>query len=175
MSSTYPSPRPRIRIRATPDNAPRGTPPDATTTEAPRMVVDPEPVRRKRKREPNKGSFQPNQSGNPKGRPRGAKGVKAMVRKAFAMPIEIQTARGPKKVAIFEALLKKEVSMAAEGDWRARRTVFELGKWALGDTVDQPFSAHASAPEELTATGQAIIEWFKDEITEQSRAEGDEL
>lgn len=173
MSTPNPSPRPRMRIRAITATglAGSGSP---SHSEIPRIVADADPKRPKRKREPNKGSFQTGQSGNLKGRPREAKGVRAMIRKALDTRIEIQTAKGPKKVAIFEALLKKEVSLAAEGDWRARKTVFDLGKWALGDGADQPFKPDLSAPEDLTATGQAIIAWFKDEITTQPRDAGDE-
>ena len=167
MTTPYVSPRPRVRIRPITNGAP-------TETSTPRMIADAEQRRGKRKREPNKGSFGPGQSGNPKGRPRGAKGVKVMVRKALDTRIEIHTGKGPKKVAIIEALLKKEVSLAAEGDWRARKTVFELAKWALGDSVEQPLATEASTPEELTQTGQAIIAWFKDEITQQSNPSGDE-
>ncbi|MET3760056.1 hypothetical protein ABIB28_000580 [Sphingomonas sp. UYEF23] len=172
MDTPYTSPRPRMRIRAVTDIGLQSTA-DRPGPEVSRIIADAEPKQGARKREPNKGSFQHGQSGNPAGRPRGAKGVKAMVRKAFDTRIEIKSAKGPKKVRIFEALLKKEVSLAAEGDWRARKTVFDLGKWALGDSIELPLTPEASSPEQLTETGQAIIAWFKDEITEQSRNQGD--
>lgn len=168
----FPSPRPRIRFRAaTPvvHSAETIGEDHAQREETPRVIA--EPGKRRRKREPNTGSFQKGLSGNPRGRPRGAKGAKAMVRKALASRINVQTARGSRKVAIFEALLKKEVSLAAEGDWRARRTVFELGKWALGESAELPLEADAASAENLTETGRAIIDWFTDEITSRDLEE----
>ncbi len=174
MSSTHiVSPRPRIRFRAA------SSPTDDAQTAAPgrepgqpRVTAD--PAGRQRKREPNRGSFAKGSSGNRRGRPRGAKGMKTTVRKAFASRIDLQTKRGPRRVAIFGALLKKELQLAAEGDWRARRTVFELAKWALGETGENPLNPDDTAPGELTATGQAIIDWFVDEIRAQDNPEGDD-
>lgn len=121
----------------------------------------------RRKRVPNKGSFQKGESGNLKGRPRGAKGAKVMVRNILSARTNVQIGRGEKRVVIFEALVRKEVSLAAEGDWRARRTVFELGKWALSEGSQLPLEAVSTSPEELTDTGQAILDWFADEVRAQ--------
>ena len=96
----------------------------------------------KPKREPNSGSFPAGVSGNPNGRPtdaerakkaKNAKGAKAAARKILSSKIVVQTGRGPKKISYFEGLVSKEASMAAEGDWRARRTIFDLAKWVADE------------------------------------------
>ena len=136
MTATYPNPRPRLRVIPV-DPIPM---PDRETaqqqlpdSDAARLAADRSGSRKRRL--PNKGSFQKGVSGNLKGRPKGAKGVKPMIRKALSSLVDVKTSRGATKVAIFEALVKKEVALAADGDWRARRTVFELGKWALADNA----------------------------------------
>lgn len=166
-----PSVSPRPRIRAIPQNTPIDdhSPGPGVGAGDPRLLA--EPGKPHRKREANSGSFKAGVSGNPKGRPRKAKGVKAMVRKALSATVPIKTSKGAKKVPVFEALVKKEVSLAAEGDWRARRTVFELGKWVMGSDVEPLLTTEHASPEALSETGKAIIEWFKDEVTTASRGD----
>ncbi|WP_420382217.1 DUF5681 domain-containing protein [Novosphingobium sp.] len=138
---------------------------------------------RKPKREANGGSFAPGVSGNPNGRPtdverakkaKNAKGAKAAARKVLNSKIVVQTGRGPKKVSYFEALVSKEASMAAEGDWRARRTMYDLAKWAADEGAELPAHADGGSPEELTAAGQAIINWFEDDVLARERDEGED-
>ena len=171
---SYASPRPRFRVvPLTPPPTPADEPVADVELEGgalPRLTAD--PGRRRRKRTPNKGSFKEGVSGNPRGRPKGAKGVKPMVRKVLSDRIPVQTSRGSKDVAYFEALLKKEAAMAAEGDWRARRTIFEFAKWALGGDAELPADVAAASSEELTATGKDILAWYADEV--KKCAPGDE-
>jgi len=110
-----PSPPPRIRVLSASNThntfsnaAPREEGGDPLSQ---RIVAN--PAKQHRKREPNSGSFQTGTSGNVRGRPRGSKGVKVVVSKALSTRITIQTPRGPKKVEILEALIKKELSLAA--------------------------------------------------------------
>ena len=161
---SFPSPRPRIRFR--PIAPQTDIPGDYAEAdgERPRLLADPPGTKKGPKREANKGSFQAGVSGNPRGRPLGAKGAKSTVRKALKGPVEVQTAKGRKKVAIFEAIVKKEIALAAEGDWRARKTVFELARWALGDSDEGLALSGVAAPDELTDAGRVIIDWFTDEI-----------
>lgn len=172
-SPSYPSPRPRVRVITTTPLNPECEPPSGSEPEADaaqRLTADPD--RRRRKRKPNKGSFPKGVSGNLRGRPKGAKGVKPMVRKILSGRIPIQTSRGSKKVAYLEALLKKEAAMAAEGDWRARRTIFEFAKWALGDNAELPADVATASPEELTKSGKEILAWYSEEIKSGAREAG---
>lgn len=167
------APRPRMRIRRISATAPKlGSNRLESTT---RIVVDDTPNNAKSKRKPNKGSFQKGYSGNLKGRPREAKGVKATIRKILETRIETKTAKGPKKLGFLEALIKKEVALAADGDWRARKTIFELAKWSHGESADEPLAPNLLSKEDITETGEAIIAWFKDEVTAQAVGQEDGL
>ncbi len=135
---------------------------------APRLVADPAPER-PRKRKPNSGSMKRGETRNPNGRPRGAKGSKAMARRLLSRTMDIRDGGRTRKASMFEALLLKELQMAFDGDWRARRTVLELGHWALPE-ADPVKSVAASSDE----TDRAILKWFEDEIRNGSaREEGD--
>jgi hypothetical protein len=122
----------------------------------------------RRKREPNSGSFQKGQSGNPKGRPKKAKGSKAIVRKILLEVVEVKVKGDRKKKAtVFEALVMKERAAAFAGDWRARNTMFALGRWALIDRDDEQgdvATPAVTATGGLTETGKAILDWFAHEV-----------
>jgi hypothetical protein len=158
------NPRPRIRMRI-PENAD----PLLAGLSA-RVTADAAEVPNKRRA--NSGSFTKGHSGNVKGRPKGAKGAKATVKKALNAVVETRTSRGVQKASIFEALVKKEIGLAVEGDWRARRTVIELAKWALNDAEGEHRPDSITSPDELTDTGRAIIDWFTEELREQDHTEG---
>ena len=67
----------------------------------------------------------------------------------------------------FEALVMKERAAAFAGDWRARNTMFALGRWALIDRDDEQGDVETpavNAAGELTDTGQAILDWFAHEV-----------
>ena len=120
------------------------------------------------KREPNSGSFQKGLSGNPNGRPKKAKGAKAISRKALLEVVDVKMAgERSRKMTVFEALVKKERAAAFAGDWRARNTMFTLARWALVDRDDEQTNVETpavTAAGELTDTGQAILDWFAEEV-----------
>jgi Family of unknown function (DUF5681) len=117
--------------------------------------VDEQP---QKKRKANKGSYEPGVSGNPKGRPKGAKGTKAMVRKILSKPTPVRSGGKTKVVPLFDALVLKEVELAANGDWRARKTVLELARWALPEEV------LGTKHHEPTTADDSIISWFTGEV-----------
>ena len=141
----------RVRVRSVPAASER-------EPAEQRLVVAPSGAPR---RAPNPGSFVSGQSGNPRGRPKGAKGVKPMVRKVLCVPTRVRDASGTHKVTIFQALLMKELELAVSGDWRARKTVLELGRWAFPE--EAPDTATASA-RQTTAIDEAILAWFEGEV-----------
>lgn len=125
-----------------------------------RLVAD-LPSAPTRKREPNSGSMKQGETRNPNGRPKGAKGTKAMTRKVLQTRTTIRDGGRTRKVSLFQALLLKEVQAAFEGDWRARNTILSLGRWALPE--EDPVPAAASASEQ-SATDRAILEWYEGEL-----------
>jgi hypothetical protein len=169
------SPRPRTRVVAAP-NAPMGNrliadlPPDHADAD------DPTSDRRgKRKREPNSGSFAKGVSGNPYGRPKKAKGSKAIVRKVLLEAVDVRVkGERKKKMTTFQALVMQERKAAFEGDWRARNTMFALARWALVEVDDEASDIETpavNAAGELTDTGRAILDWFAEEVRAETGAD----
>lgn len=151
--------KPKIRIRTR-----------DTSIDASRIIAECADQPRK-KRQPNSGSMKPGETRNPNGRPKGAKGVKTIVRRVLHETTEIRTATGKRKVTIYEALLQKELQRASEGDWRARKTLIELGRWALPE--ENPEKPRQSS-EPVTEADAAIIDWFADQIRTGDAAGKDE-
>ena len=125
------------------------------------------------KRKPNAGSMKPGETRNPNGRPKGAKGTRAMVRKVICVNTAIREKGRERKVTRFEAILLQELQLASQGDWRARKTVIELGLWALPE--DEPDKPSSSGARELSLTDEAIINWFANEAGTRHRRTGESL
>lgn len=155
--------KPNIRIR-------KRVREDALNVSDARIVADPE-LKPCKKRQPNSGSMKPGETRNPSGRPKGAKGVKAIVRKVLHEKTEIRTAKGKKKVSVYEALLQKELQYASQGDWRARKTLIELGRWALPEENPETARHIAGPPSEVD---QAILDWFANEVRAKDEQKGGE-
>lgn len=136
-----------------------------------RLMARPTPVSH-RQRQPNSGSMKKGETRNPNGRPKGAKGTKAKVRKVLQSKTTIRDRGHSKKVTLFDALLLKEVELAFGGDWRARNNIFALGRWALPE--EDPITATTSLLEQ-SETDKTVLEWFKGEVKAQLKMEaGDE-
>jgi len=121
-----------------------------------------------KKRLPNSGSMKKGETRNPNGRPRGAKGTRALVKKLLSEKTSVREGGRSRRVTLYYALLLKEVQMAFEGDWRARKTVLELGRWALPE--ENPVAG--KSPDAVTsASDEAILAWFEGELL-ASKEEG---
>ena len=144
----------RVRTRAS----------DDTAGVEQRVIAEP-PGAGRRKREPNAGSMKKGETRNPHGRPKGAKGIKLIARQVLLTKMVVREGGKTRKLTYYHALLMKEGQLAAEGDWRARRTMLELGRWALPD--EAPSQAHATASD-TDAADEAIIKYFE----EEARASG---
>ena len=135
----------------------------------PRLIADPfGPDRRKRL--PNSGSMKKGETRNPSGRPRGAKGTKAMVRKVLSAKTAVREGGRTRKVTLYHALLMKELEMAIGGDWRARKTILELGRWALPEEAFVPVGEVETG---LKEADEAIIKWFEGELKARPGSESD--
>ncbi len=127
---------------------------------AQRLVADNDDAQRK-KRKPNSGSMKKGETRNPNGRPKGAKGTKAMIKKLLSEMTSVREGGRSRKVTLYHALLLKEVQMAFDGDWRARKTIIELGRWALPE--ENPLAGKPAAAVS-SAADDAILSWFEDEL-----------
>lgn len=161
MDNSNPPPTARMRVRPLPQTNRNEQPRSAE-----RLIAGSSDVRRK-KRQPNSGSFRKGEpSRNPHGRPKGAKGKKAVVRKVLLEGITVRLSSGSKKLTVFEALLLKERDLAFSGEWRARKTMLELGRWALPEDVLEDVGM---APSSSAETDLAILNWFEEEAREKER------
>ncbi|SFL56804.1 DUF5681 domain-containing protein [Shimia aestuarii] len=75
---------------------------------------------------PRHTQFKPGQSGNRKGRPKGAKGVGAMAKDTFLRKIQITENGKKKKVTILEALFRQLANGALKGEPRQLDRVLKL-------------------------------------------------
>jgi hypothetical protein len=74
--------------------------------------------------------FQKGESGNPRGKKKGHKGLKGAVSAVFQEKVAIRTARGVKKVTKLDALVQKLMNDALTGDGRAVMHIVRLAKEA---------------------------------------------
>jgi hypothetical protein len=87
------------------------------------------------RRPPRSTRFRPGQSGNPRGRPKGAQSLRGLVVSALGERVEAKENGRRRRITKLEATVKQLVNRAASGDQRATQFVFTL----LGeDRRDEP-------------------------------------
>jgi hypothetical protein len=104
---------------------------------------------------PVKSRFKKGQSGNPKGRPKSAKGVNTLVREVLGAKLPVRTAQGEKHMNAVEFALNKLREQAAKGNIRAILAVLQHWMQAVPDNV--PEAANPAGPA-LTAADQQILD-----------------
>lgn len=77
-------------------------------------------------RPPVHSRWQPGQSGNPKGRPRGRKNLATVFNEALGQRLEIQEKGGLRTITVREAIVRRVVNEALKGNLKA--TAFVLAK-----------------------------------------------
>ena len=152
-SDTRSLPPARHRVRA----APAAAPPQ----ESPKQMQDYEVGYR---RPPAHTRFKPGRSGNPKGRPKGARGLNTLARELLTARVPVRTGSGEKRMHRIEAVLHKTFELALKGNPRALSQVLSLYASAVPETAvaDSPLPA-----EELTMTDLAILEEFKASLLQE--------
>jgi hypothetical protein len=78
------------------------------------------------RRLPRSTRFRPGQSGNPRGRPKGARGLCGLVASALGERVEAKENGRRRQITKLEAAVKQLVNRAASGDQRAAQFVFAL-------------------------------------------------
>jgi Family of unknown function (DUF5681) len=107
------------------------------------------------KKPPKSSQFQPGQSGNPKGRKQGTKGMKTLARETLTAKVTVRTTDGTKKMARIEALMHKFIELAMKGNPRAMLALFSMYENAIPDRAYSDGADIATPP--LTETDEAIL------------------
>lgn len=115
---------------------------------------------------PKHSQFKPGQSGNSRGRPKGARGLKTIVRELMTAKVAVRTATGARKMTRIEAVLQKTNELAMKGNPRAQAELIKLYSTAVPDV---PAQSLAPSSEDLTQTDLAILEEVKAEWLAQAR------
>nr|WP_087575756.1 DUF5681 domain-containing protein [Sphingomonas sp. CDS-1] len=119
------------------------------------------------KKPPKRTQFKKGQSGNPKGRPKGAKSLQTIARRLLTEKISVRTARGENRVTRIEAMMMKLIESASKGDFRALQAMFTLYQQIMPhEPIDV---ATADAP--LSAADAATLALFAAEIREDEGTE----
>jgi hypothetical protein len=98
---------------------------------------------------PRAHQFQPGQSGNPAGRPKGARSLKADLRDELSELTRFHDGDQSLEVTKQRLLVKKLIAAAIDGDARATATVLSLAMRALGD--EAPDSEESPQDREVMA------------------------
>ncbi|RAN37761.1 DUF5681 domain-containing protein [Hyphomonas sp. GM-8P] len=104
---------------------------------------------------PKKSQFKPGQSGNPKGRPKGAKSLRSVVQKELASKIEIRVQGKKTRTTKLEAAVMKLVNDALSGNVNALAELLKLA--AIHLPQDTGMTA-ANMP--ATAEDEALLKKF---------------
>jgi hypothetical protein len=90
--------------------------------------------------------FQKGRSGNPKGKPKGRKNTKTMIRDIAFAPIEIQVQGKTQKITAYEATLMKLRQGALSGDFRSAAHILHLAQSVDDEAAEKERSEVEVAP-----------------------------
>jgi hypothetical protein len=99
-------------------------------------------------RPPSSSQFQPGQSGNPKGRPKGARNASSMARDALERPINVKVNGTWRKMSVRKATYNRLAEKAVAGDAKALDFLLSLESAERPPQFDPP-DAERSAAKDL--------------------------
>lgn len=109
--------------------------------------------------------FKKGSSGNPKGRPKGARNLKTELEEEFFEKIPVKEDGKASKVSKQRAMIKKLMAKAVAGDIRAATLLFSMWLKVMPATAEVP------TENDLTLTDQHILDEFRKEVL-QSKSKG---
>lgn len=115
---------------------------------------------------PKSGQFKRGQSGNPKGRPKGARSLDSMALSMLKERILIKTPEGMRKVPKIEALLMKQVEKASKGDAKALQTLLSLYESAVSEEQKKT----AISGNDASASDKVILQMMRQQFASESNA-----
>lgn len=120
------------------------------------------------KKPPKNTQFQPGQSGNPKGRPKGIKNLATDISEELSEKILVTEGGQQTQVSKQRAMIKSLLAKALKGETRAASVLLKL----VID-IEQTNSGN-TAPENLSDEDQAILDAFAERILVNSTNENKE-
>lgn len=108
------------------------------------------------KNPPKDKQFKKGQSGNLKGRPRGAKGLKTLARERLTEKVVVKTAAGPKRLTRLDAMMLTMIDLAFAGNIRAMQFCLTLYQSAVPDELPRT-PAQDEAVADMDAHDEAIL------------------
>jgi hypothetical protein len=108
-------------------------------------------------RPPAGSRFRPGISGNAKGRPKGHKNLKTLIRQAMTASISVQEGSSTRRVSKIEGVVLRQLQSALKGDDRSAMAVIKMAM-QLG-LLEDPQS---EANEALTPSDEAILQQLMD-------------
>lgn len=109
---------------------------------------------------PKHSQFKPGQSGNPRGRSKGARSLKVIAREVFLEKVLVRTADGERRIHKGELLVRKVVDSAIKGNARDAAKGLHLHSLAIPDEPATGGISPDFEPEEMSATDLATIAAF---------------
>jgi hypothetical protein len=101
---------------------------------------------------PKQHQFKPGQSGNPRGRPKGAKNTATIINEILNRKVRVRTERGVRKITVQEAMLTGFADRGLKGD--TKTAAFLL------DRKERAEAAGEEANTDTTPDEREIIEFF---------------
>jgi Family of unknown function (DUF5681) len=105
--------------------------------------------------------FEPGRSGNPRGRPPGAKNMKTLLSKALNELVVVTEPGGRRKVSKREAIVTQLVNRSAKADYKAIQILLGMLRDIEGDT-----DAHSSDAA-FTEADQQIIQRIRSRLRDE--------
>jgi hypothetical protein len=108
---------------------------------------------------PKQHQYQPGQSGNPKGRPKGAKSTSTLLRETLDRKIEVRTGATVRKVSVRETILIRIAEAALKGDIKSAQFLlqrYDIAETAKPNVLDVRYETVEEAIEALAKEGLDI-------------------
>jgi len=102
--------------------------------------------------------FQPGESGNKKGRPKGSRNIATDLAEELNETVAIQEGGKTRKLSKRRVMIKATVNKAMKGDVRAVNAITALVDRLFGQPVD------GDSPDRLSADDAAVLEAFIDQV-----------
>lgn len=123
-------------------------------------------------RPPRATQFKPGQSGNPKGRPKAARGMNSIVRDNLTQKVSVRTANGTRRISRIDAVIQKTIELAMKGNARALIEVLKLYSMAVPEAKGDRDDGVGSL-DELTAADLHILKALQPPVASKETDHGD--